>query len=370
MQLDEALTDIITKLKQGRFPNEQSISQGIVLRLLRVLDWDVDDTAVVCPEFSTGQQLGKKRGRVDFALCDPPLKPKCFIEVKQPGLIGEKTFEQAFQYAFHSGVQFMVITDGATWSFYLPGEEGSYEERRVFKLDLLERSNDESIKVLRRYLAQPRVASGESLDAARKEYRSRSRRLVARRTIPEAWRELIKEGNDQLTHLLAEAAESKAGIRPTDDDVANFLGKLSSGDIRSPAQKPPDPSTPAPTTPTEQPPKGHARGTIVFQGASFPYTSAKDAMVIVLRELAKGDPTFLERCAHHRAFQGRKRRHIAQHLDEIYPGRPDLQQNHHEELPGGWIVGTNLNNRSKMALVRAAAEVSGLTFGQDLIVDF
>lgn len=29
-----------------------------------------------------------------------------------------------------------------------------------------------------------------------------------------------------------------------------------------------------------------------------------------------------------------------------------------------------LNNRSKMALVRAAAEVGGLTFGQDLIVDF
>ena len=34
------------------------------------------------------------------------------------------------------------------------------------------------------------------------------------------------------------------------------------------------------------------------------------------------------------------------------------------------MVGTNLNNRSKMALVRAAAEVGGLTFGQDLIVDF
>ena len=190
MQFQDALSDITVKLKQGRFPNEQSISQGIVLRLLRVLDWDVDDTAVVCPEFSTGQQL-KKRSRVDFALCDPPLKPKCFIE------------------------------------------------------------------------------------------------------------------------------------------VSDFLGKL--GGVQSsvggsPVQKVPDQPAPIPTAPTARTPKTHAQGTVVLQGASFPYTNAKDAMVIVLRELATRDSTFLERCSRHRAFQGRKRRHIAQSLEEIYPGRPDLQK--------------------------------------------
>ena len=370
MQLKETLKDITEKLKQSRFPNEQSISQGVVLRLLRVLGWDVDDTAVVWPEFSIGQQLGKTRGRVDFALCDPPSKPKCFIEVKQPQRIREETFEQAFQYAFHSGVQFMVITDGETWSFYLPGAEGTYEERRVFKLDLLERSNDESIKVLWRYLAHARVASGASLDTARKEHENRSRRLVARRSIPEAWRELVEEGDDELTRLLADAAESKAGIRPTDDDVAEFLGKLGAAqpkvDIRPTIQSSPVKTS---TTP-EQAPKGHARGTITLRGTSIPYTNAKEAMVIVLHRLAQDDPTFLERCSRHRAFQGRKRRHIAQRLEDVYPGRPDLQKSHHEELPGGWIVGTNLNNRSKMTLIRAAGEVGGLTFGRDLIVEF
>ncbi len=370
MQIKETLKDITQKLKQSRFPNEQSISQGVVLRLLRVLGWDVHDTAVVWPEFSIGQQLGKTKGRVDFALCDPPSKPRCFIEVKQPQKIREETFEQAFQYAFHSGVQFMVITDGETWSFYLPGAEGTYEERRVFKLDLLERSHDESIKVLRRYLAHERVESGAFLVTAKQDHEDRSRRLDARRSIPDAWRELVEEGNDELTRLLAEAAESKAGIRPSDDDVAEFLGKLGPAQTKVTMSPTIQSSLDQAPKPTEQTPKGHARGTITLRGTSIPYTNAKEAMVIVLRELAQDDPTFLERCSRHRAFQGRKRRYIAQRLKDLYPGRPDLQKSHHEELPGGWIVGTHLNNRSKMALIRAASEVGGLTFGRDLIVEF
>ncbi len=39
-------------------------------------------------------------------------------------------------------------------------------------------------------------------------------------------------------------------------------------------------------------------------------------------------------------------------------------------LPGGWIVGTNLNNQLKMRIIKAAAEVAGIKFGRDVIVDF
>jgi predicted type IV restriction endonuclease len=50
--LESTLTDIIARLRQGRFPNEQAISEGIVLRVLQQLGWD---TAVVWPEYQTGQ---------------------------------------------------------------------------------------------------------------------------------------------------------------------------------------------------------------------------------------------------------------------------------------------------------------------------
>ena len=40
MSLETTLADIIARLRQGRFPNEQAISQGIVLRVLQELGWD------------------------------------------------------------------------------------------------------------------------------------------------------------------------------------------------------------------------------------------------------------------------------------------------------------------------------------------
>ena len=155
MSLEDTLADIRSRLRQDYFPNEQAISQGIVLSVLRDLGWDTSDTRIVWPEYSTGE------GRVDFALCESSAKPKVFIEVKQPGH-AEDGVQQALLYAFQTGVRFIVLTDGKTWSFYLPAEEGNYEERRVFKLDLFERSTGESAAVLQRYLEQSRVASGEA----------------------------------------------------------------------------------------------------------------------------------------------------------------------------------------------------------------
>lgn len=41
-----------------------------------------------------------------------------------------------------------------------------------------------------------------------------------------------------------------------------------------------------------------------------------------------------------------------------------------DTLPGGWLVATNLNNLLKKTIVRLAAEVAGLKFGKDIIVEF
>jgi hypothetical protein len=124
MSLETTLIDITERLRQNKYPNEQAISQGIVLRVLRTLEWDCDDTTLVWPEYQTGE------GRADFALCHPPTKPAVLIEVKKPGKAEEDSVRQALIYAFTTGVTFVVLTDGRTWSFYLPAEQGSYEERR------------------------------------------------------------------------------------------------------------------------------------------------------------------------------------------------------------------------------------------------
>lgn len=135
--LVDDIEQIRSGLQAGRFPNEASVSQGIVLRILNALGWPTYDTARVCPEFPLGGR------RVDFALCHSPGKPRILVEVKQVGL-GDSGERQLFEYAFHAGVPVVILTDGREWSFFLPGESGDYGERRVYKLDLVDRSVEES----------------------------------------------------------------------------------------------------------------------------------------------------------------------------------------------------------------------------------
>lgn len=364
MSLETTLSDISSRLRQGKFPNEQAISQGIVLRTFQELGWDTWDTNIVWPEYQTGE------GRADFALCHPPSKPAVFTEVKQPGK-AEEAVRQALEYAFHAGVPFVVLTDGRTWSFYLPAEQGSYEDRRVYKLDLYERPSAEAGEILHRYLERARVESGEALEAARKEYRSRNRRSQAKAAIQDAWRELVEKGDELLVEMLTSAVESKAGIRPDTDDVADFLAALGRPIIlesqRGSAMPPTGVVSTRPITPRTTSESSRS-GKLVLLGKAHDYHNAKDAMIIVLRELAKTDAAFLERCSQHPDAQGRKRRYIARTPEELYPDREDLRDMR-ESLPGGWLVATNLNNVLKKTIIRLAADVAGLSFGKDVIVD-
>jgi hypothetical protein len=366
--LETTLADITTKLREGRFPNEQAISQGIVLRILQELGWTTWDVSLVWPEYQTGE------GRADFALCHPPNKPAVFIEVKPPGK-AEDAVRQALDYAFHSGgVPVVVLTDGKTWSFYLTMEQGTYDERRVYKLDLFEREPSEAAAKLTQYLNHSNVKSGQALESAREEYRNRNRAAQARAAIPAAWQELIGKGDELLVELLASAVESKAGVKPEEDDVLGFLTSLgkpliveraiNTGGPRHGTVEPP--SKPGPTY---DPVASSRSGTLVICGKAYRYGNAKDAMVTVLRELAQTDASFLQRCAQHPDAQGRKRQYIARTPEELYPDRPDLRD-YREQLPGGWYVATNLNNVLKKSIIRLAAQVAGLTLGKDVTVEF
>ena len=264
------------------------------------------------------------------------------------------------------------MTDGKTWSFYLPAEQGSYEERRVFKLDLFERSTGESADVLRRYLERSGVASGEALEVARKEYRSQNRRALARQAIPDAWAALINERDELLMERLADSVESKAGIRPEDSDVIDFLSSLrgpvpgglpSSGSRGQMGTDQPQQETTVPRRP-----KTSRRGTLVISGKEFVYGNAKEAVAIVLCELHRADPTFFQQFSRHPANRGRKHRFVAQSSEDLFPDRPDLRRRH-RRLSDNWLLSTYMDNRRKKAIVQAAAEVAGLKFGKDIVIE-
>ncbi len=127
--VEELLNRIKSRLAEGAYPNEASVSHGIVAPILRALGWDDSDPEQVMPEYSSGGR------RVDFALCGTSRRPTFFIEVKGVGraLEGDR---QLFEYAFHEGIPLCLLTDGRDWSFYLPGGQGSYDERRAIETSL------------------------------------------------------------------------------------------------------------------------------------------------------------------------------------------------------------------------------------------
>ncbi len=86
-----------------------------------------------------------------------------------------------------------ILTDGQEWSFYLPGEQGRYDERRVYKLDLLGRDIPEAENRLERYLSYSNVCSGAALKAARSDYQNVARVRLIEVNLPKARDALLKE---------------------------------------------------------------------------------------------------------------------------------------------------------------------------------
>jgi predicted type IV restriction endonuclease len=255
----EDLLDIHAGIAAGRYVNEATVSQGIVQRLLHSLGWPVYDTEVVAPEYSLGGR------RADYALrhppralCHPPREPVILVEVKQIGQ-SKGADRQLFEYAFHKGVPMAVLTDGQEWHFFLPTEQGDYGERRVYKLDLLERDPQEAEAGLERYLGYEEVRSGRAIEAARRDYRNAARKRTAQRTLPDAWIKLVESEDDILVELLSDKVEDLCGVKPDPDAVAAFLREQASLKVGPlPWQRPREQSEPL----------NRLQAAAVFQGPS------------------------------------------------------------------------------------------------------
>ncbi len=180
MELEDHIEEIQQRLRSGEYTNESSVVHGIVIRLIEALGWPKWDPQCVCPEFPV------QNGRVDLALCPKARRPLIFLEVKKVGKI-EGADQQLFEYAFRHGVPLAIVSDGQEWHFYLPGEEGSISDRKVYTLDLLQRKTGESAKRLRRYLSFERCSAGPAIEDARSDLRDVARKRRIRSTLPEAW---------------------------------------------------------------------------------------------------------------------------------------------------------------------------------------
>ena len=257
-----------------------------------------------------------------------------------------------------------ILTNGQEWSFYLPGEQGRYDERRVYKLDLLERSGTEAIERLNRYLSYERICSGEALKAARSDYQNVARNREIEATLPKAWRALLEEQDSLLLDLLAEKVEDLCGYKPDLDICGTFLASML-------AQKtsPVLSQTEQNKQQTERTWQGGKKGTtfptgrtrtvdnfiFLFKGQKYQAGSAREVVTKVFQLFANEDGGFLDRFAARK--HGKKRRYLARNRNELYPGRPDLSEEHAIEIADGWWMGTNYSRRDLQKMINLAREV-------------
>ncbi|MCF6177094.1 MAG: hypothetical protein L3J71_15155 [Victivallaceae bacterium] len=199
-----------------RTVDEASIKQGVILRILSVLDWNTFDTEEVKPEYTVDKK------RVDLSLRVHNTN-KVFIEAKRPNVDLENHQKQLLQYSFDHGVRLAILTNGVTWWFYLPLTEGSWEERRFYSADLFEQEPESIAERFMELLSKENVISGNAAKNAEHLYTSKQRRTALKNALPRAWSKITSEPDDLLVELLSDTAEKISGFRPEMDDVKKYI---------------------------------------------------------------------------------------------------------------------------------------------------
>lgn len=217
--MKQLIQTIQIQIKDGLFTNEASVIRGIIDPILQSLDWPVNDVGVVRPEYTLEGR------RVDIALYHNN-QPYIFIEVKKIGA-ADGAERQLFEYAFHLGVPILILTDGITWHFFLTAGLGTYEQRKVNRLHLLEYEDLEQLcSKFHDYLDYTNVITGNAQKILQKEYEDVNRDRAILKALPNAWKKIIEENDDNLFELVATKVEELCNYKPSKNLVFDYLSKL------------------------------------------------------------------------------------------------------------------------------------------------
>lgn len=132
---------------------------------------------------------------------------------------------------------------------------------------------------------------------------------------------------------------------------------------------PPKAKAPAPApAPTPKPPRAGGSREVLYQlrGVVYVAPNAQEAVLAILRTLAAEDGTFCPRLAG--LVEKRDVRHVAGSPEQVHRHRPDLR-GYTAPIAAGWFVNTNISNKQKAMILRAACEAAGIVFGRDLRIE-
>jgi hypothetical protein len=219
-QMNSQITAFIEELKSNQKLatfDEASMKQAVILRLLSFLGWDIFNVEEVYPDYSFNSQS------VDYALRIRNAN-KVFIEVKAPNEKLDNHQKRLLTLNFLQNADMAILTNGATWWFYLCAGEGNPEQKRFFTADLLKQKTDAVVSRFIDFLGNQNIASGEFLKAAQAYFHSQKQR-IAGDAVPVAWNKIVSEPNKIFVELLSETTEKLCGYKADSKLVEKFLQK-------------------------------------------------------------------------------------------------------------------------------------------------
>ena len=173
--MNDALVDIVSRLKDNQYKNEEHIRLGVVYRLLKELGWNIWNPQEVCTEFQAIRR--EDASRVDVALFLQPLlnRPDVFIEVKALGKLMPMPMLNAAEiqlrdYNRDNQAAISILTDGRHWRLYLSNASGEFSRRCFEQIDLLEIdvSLGDAELTLNAFLSKQTIQSGAAVEDAKK----------------------------------------------------------------------------------------------------------------------------------------------------------------------------------------------------------
>ena len=288
--------------------NETAVKQGIVLRLLSAAGWNAFDISEIQPEYRTGNT------RVDYALMSSSSpraraasSPRALIQVKSlsDNLESDRYQRQLLAHCAREDVALGVLTNGQTWLLLLSAD-GGRGERRFCEIDLKE-NPDAAADDFNRYLTKDRVTNGQAARSAERSLQDRDQDENTKRSIVDAWHQVVRGLDPGLIELIAVAAEQKTGYKPEPRLMRRVLIEQRA-DLHASGDE--DPASPAPKVRG-----GRMRpASFTFDSETRDVTSWPDLLVGVCALMRERHPDNFERILE---IRGRSLSYFSKTEDEV-----------------------------------------------------
>lgn len=217
--MSDQLSNFIEEVKKDkRYESfdEASIKQGVVLKILSFLGWDPFNMEEIHPEYEI------KGGKVDFALRNNG-SSKAFIQIKKDVKNFKKYQGVLTDYAVQEDVKLSILTNGVTWWFSLPLQDGSQDEKKFHTIDIAGQKTEEIEKNFDQLLSKENVISDRAYETAEGIYNERLSRLLIIDTLPKAWSKILSEPEIWLYDILADVTNDLCGHKPDTETVEKFI---------------------------------------------------------------------------------------------------------------------------------------------------